>query len=123
MLDFSETLENVYLAFNQHIGMKNKRVVCSDAKGNILSAVLRFGDLRADCLESMVTSGREISIYSFGYPRASRRRLKFVRHSTNVFYEEFVLSGLSTSPLIKLLFTPRGWHEVKWVYWKVSVVL
>ena len=25
MLDCSETLENVYLAFNQHIGLKNKR--------------------------------------------------------------------------------------------------
>ena len=26
MLDYSETLENVYLAFNQHIGLKNKNL-------------------------------------------------------------------------------------------------
>ena len=25
MFDYSETLENVYLAFNQHIGLKNKK--------------------------------------------------------------------------------------------------
>ena len=25
MLDYSETLENVYLAFNQYIGLKNKK--------------------------------------------------------------------------------------------------
>ena len=31
-------------------------------KGNILSAVLCFCDLRADCLESKVTSDRELSI-------------------------------------------------------------
>ena len=55
-------------------------------KGNILSAVLCFCDLRADCLESKLTSDRELSIYSFGYPRASRRRLKFARHSSNVFF-------------------------------------
>ena len=85
-------------------------------KGNIFSAVLCFCDLRADCLESKVTSDRELSIYSFGYPRASRRRLKFVRHSSNVFFEEFVLSSLIASSLIKPLFTPGGWHEVKWVY-------
>ena len=40
-------------------------------KGNNLSAVLCICDLRADCLESKVTSDRELSIYSFGYPRAS----------------------------------------------------
>ena len=33
-------------------------------KGNILSAVLCFCDLRADCLESKLTSDRELSIYS-----------------------------------------------------------
>ena len=43
-------------------------------KGNILSAVLCFCDFRADCLESKVTSERELFIYSFEYPRASRRR-------------------------------------------------
>ena len=76
-------------------------------KGNIFSAVLCFCDLRADCLESKVTSDRELSIYSFGYPRASRRRLKFARHSSTVVFEEFVLSSLIASPLIKPPFTPR----------------
>ena len=37
-------------------------------------------------------------------------------HSSNVVFEEFVLSSLIASPLIKPLFTPGGWHEVKWVY-------
>ena len=26
MLDYSETLENTYLAFNPHIGLKNKKI-------------------------------------------------------------------------------------------------
>ena len=77
-------------------------------KGNVLSAVLCFCDLRADCLKSKVTSDRELSIYSFGYPRASRRRLTFARHSSNVVFEEFVLSSLIASLLIKPLFTPEG---------------
>ena len=67
-------------------------------KGNILSAVLCFCGLRADCLESKVTSDRELSIYFFGYPRASRCRLKFARHSSNVVFEEFVRSSLFASP-------------------------
>ena len=31
------------------------------------------------------------------------------------FFEESVLSNLIASPLIKDLFTPGGWHEVKCV--------
>ena len=63
------------------------------------------------------TSERELFIYSFAYPRASRRRLKFARLALlNVVFEEFVLSSLIASPLIKPLFTPGGWREVKWVY-------
>ena len=86
-------------------------------KGNSLSTVFCFCFLRADCLESKVTSDSDLSIYFFGYPRASRRRLKFARHSSNVVFEEFVLSSLiAASPLIKPLFTPGGWHELKWVY-------
>jgi len=54
-----------------------------------------------------VTSDRDLSIYFFRYPRASKRRLKFARHSSNVVFEEFVLSSLIASPLIKPLFTPR----------------
>ena len=64
-----------------------------------------------------MTSDKELSIYFFGYLRASRRRLKFARHSSNVVFEELVLSSLiPASPFIKPLFTPGGWHEVKWVY-------
>ena len=39
-------------------------------KGNSLSAVLCFCRLRVDCLESKVTSDKELSIYYFGYPHA-----------------------------------------------------
>ena len=85
-------------------------------KGNSLSAVFCFCGLRADCLESKMTSDSDLSIYFFGYPRASRRRLKFARHSSYVVFEEFVLSSRIASPLIKPRFTPGGWHEVKWVY-------
>ena len=38
-------------------------------------------------------------------------------------FEEFVLKSLKASPFTKPLFTPGGWHEVKCVYWKVSVSL
>ena len=38
-------------------------------------------------------------------------------------FEEFVLKSLKASPFTKPLFTPGGWHEVKCVYWKVSVGL
>ena len=38
-------------------------------------------------------------------------------------FEEFVLRSLKASPFTKPLFTPGGWHEVKCVYWKVSVGL
>ena len=78
-------------------------------KGNGLSTVFGFCfSLRADCLESKVTSDSDLSIYLFGYPRVLRRRLKFAWHSSNVVCEEFVLSSLIASPLIKSLFTPGG---------------
>ena len=81
-------------------------------KGNSLSAVFCFCGLRADCLESEMTSDRDLSIYFFGYPRASRLRLKFARHSgrhsSNVVFEEFVLSSLTASPLISLFLPPEG---------------
>ena len=86
-------------------------------KGNSLSTGFGFCfSLRADCLESKVTSDSDLSIYFFGYPRALRRRLKFAKHSSNVVFEEFVRSSLIASPWIKPLFTPGGWHELKWVY-------
>ena len=63
-----------------------------------------------------MTSDKELSIFFFGYPRALRRHLKFARQSSNDVFEVFVLSSLIASALIKPLFTPGGWHEVKWVY-------
>ena len=77
-------------------------------KGNSLSAVLCFCGLRADCLKSEVTSDKELSVYFFGYPRAPRNRLKFARRSSNVVFEEFVVSSLIASPLIKPPFTSGG---------------
>ena len=88
-----------------------RRVVGSDKRQHVLGILIR-----ADCLESKVTSDRELSIYSVGYPRAPSRPPKFARHSSNVVFEEFVPSSLIVSPLIKPLFTPGGWHQVKWVH-------
>ena len=45
-----------------------------------------------------------------------RRDLNLEMISSNVVSEEFVFSSLSASPLIKPLFTPKGWLEVKCVY-------
>ena len=55
-----------------------------------------------------------------GYPHASRHCFKFARHSSNVVFEEFVVSSLIALLLIKPLFTPGGRHEVKWVYLSVK---
>ena len=70
--------------------------------------MLCFGGVRADCLKSKVTSDKELSIYFFGYLHASRCRLKFARHSSNVVFEEFVLSSLIALPLTKPLLPPEG---------------
>ena len=78
------------------------------AEGNSLSAVLSFCGLRVYCLKSKVTTDKELSIYFFGYWRASRRRLKFARHSSNVAFEELVLSNRIASPLIKSPLSPEG---------------
>ena len=43
-------------------------------KDNSPSAVLCFCGLRAGCLELKVTPDKELSVYFFGYLRASRRR-------------------------------------------------
>ena len=67
-----------------------------------------------------MTSDKELSHIFLGYPRASRRCLKFARHSSNVVFKEFVLSSLIALLLIKPLFTPGGRHEVKWVYLSVK---
>ena len=58
-----------------------------------------------------------------GYLLVLRRSLNFKRPSSNVSFEELVLSNLIASLLIKPYFTPGGWHEAKCVNWKVSVGL
>ena len=83
-------------------------------KGNSLFLLFCFC-FSADCLWSKLTSDNGLSVSCLGYLRASRRCLKFARHSSDVV-KEFVLSNLIASPLMKPLFTPVGWHEVKWVY-------
>ena len=67
---------------------------------------------RADCLSVKLTSDNVVCIILWGYPRVMRRDLKLEILSSNVVSEEFVLSSLSASPLIKPLFTPRGLFEV-----------
>ena len=71
-------------------------------KGKICLRVFVFC-CRVDCLFAKLTSDNVVSIISWGYPRVMRRHLKFEILSLNVVSEEFVLSSLSASPLIKPL--------------------
>ena len=48
-----------------------------------------------------------------GKPRILRCRLNFTRLSSNVVFEELVLSSLIASPLMKPLLTSGEWHEFK----------
>ena len=93
-------------------------------KGKSLSLLFCFC-FSTKCLESKLTSDNSLSISCLGYLRALRHCLTFTRHYSNVFvfFKEFVLSNLIALPLMKLLFTPRGWHKLRCVYWKVSVGL
>ena len=75
-----------------------------------------FFCLSVDCLKAKLTSDSDLFTTVFGYPRALRRSLNSERHSSNVVFEEFVLSSLIALPFIKPLFTPGGWQEVKCVY-------
>ena len=84
-------------------------------KGSILSRVFFFC-LSADCLKAKLTPYSDPFMTVFGHPCTLRRSLKLGRHSSNVIFEEFVLSSLIASPFIKTLFTPGGWQEVKCVY-------
>lgn len=73
----------------------------------------------------VLTWYKHLSIYCVGYLPASRRCLKFARHSSDssrVDFEEIVQSNLIASPLIKPLFIHGGWFEVKYVYWKGSLL-
>ena len=51
----------------------------------------------------------------FRLPSGLKASFKVRMHSSNVFFGEFVLSNLIASPLMKRLFTPGGWNEVKCV--------
>ena len=51
---------------------------------------------------------RDLSMMFSGYPLALRRCLNFKRPSS---------INLIASPLMKLYFTPGGWHEAKYVNW------
>ena len=84
-------------------------------KGKICLRVFFFC-CRADCLPAKLTSDNVVCIILWGYPRAMRRDLNLEILFSNVVSEEFVLSSLSASPLIKPLLTPKGWLEVKCVY-------
>ena len=49
--------------------------------------------------------------------------MKFRKPSSNISFEEYVLSNLIASTLMKPCFTPGGSQEIKCVNWKVSVGL
>ena len=52
----------------------------------------------------------------FRIPSGLEASFKIRMHSSNVFcFKEFVLSNVIASPLMKRLFTPGGWPEVKCV--------
>ena len=54
-----------------------------------------------------MTSDKELSHIFLGYPHASRHCFKFARHSSNVLFEEFVLSSLIALLLIKPFLPPE----------------
>ena len=76
-----------------------------------------------DRLAARLTPERDLSVIVLGWPRVLRCCLNFTRLSSNVVFEELVLSSLIVSPLMKSFLTPDEWHELKCVYGKVSVGL
>ena len=77
----------------------------------------------ADILSLNLTSERVLSARLSVYPLSRKLRLNCVMFSLKVAFEELVLRRRNASPLIKPFLTPRGWQDVKYVYWKVSVGL
>ena len=55
-----------------------------------------------------MTSDRDLSMMFSGYLLAMRRCFNFKRPSSNVSFEELVLSNLIASPLMKPYFTPSA---------------
>ena len=84
-------------------------VVCCNKRQDLFPI---FFCCRADCLSAKLTSDNVVCIILLGYPRVMKRDLKLEILSSNVVSEEFVLSSLSASPLVKPLFTPSGWLEI-----------
>ena len=58
-----------------------------------------------------VDPDRDHSMMLSWYPLALRRCLNFKKPSSDTSYGEFLLSSLIAWPLMKLCFTPGGWHE------------
>ena len=63
-----------------------------------------------------MTSDRDLSVIYNISSACFEASFEVCKHSSNVVFKEFVLSSSIASPLIKPLFTPGRWHEVKWVY-------
>ena len=57
--------------------------------------------MKADGLEATLTHERDLSMIVFGQPRVLRRCLNFTRLSSNIIFEELVLSIPIASPLMK----------------------
>ena len=66
------------------------------------------------CLESRLKPENDLSISALGYSCASSSQGTL--QMCFFFFEEFFLINLISSPLMKLLFTPEGWNEVKCTY-------
>ena len=60
--------------------------------------------MKADGLEAKLTPERDLSMIVFGQPRVLRRCLNFTRLSSNIIFEELVLSIPIASPLMKPFF-------------------
>ena len=84
-------------------------------KGKILSLAFFFC-VKANGPSAKLTPERDLAMTVLGYPLVLRCYLNFTRLSSNVVFEELVLSSLIASPLMKPFFTPGGWHELKCVY-------
>ena len=95
------------------------RVVCSDKRQWFLCSFMflpfksRLSWVKGDL--------RQGTFYKFLWiPSCLKASFKVCKA---LFKEIFQAVRLIASNLIKPLFTPGGWHEVKWIYWKVSVGL
>ena len=89
-------------------------VVRSNKRQNPL--IRLFFCVKADGLAAKLTPERDLSMTVLGWPRVLRCCLNFTRLSSNVVFEDLVLSSLIASPLLKPFFAHGGWRELKCVY-------